>query len=96
MVPQYLFLSAAILNVVFAQDDGTIYREFEGGSGSPYGILSNGRGDAEAIQRFQQANQNPNVTKSFQFTPFYVGGVNNGGTITPDESNEWTLRQYPW
>lgn len=90
MLSRSVLLQAALAALATSQE--TVFQRVI--ASGPYGAASGGvvSSDDTLQQRFAQANQNPNVTKSYKFTPFYVGGVNNGGVTSPDESNVWTLR----
>lgn len=92
MSMHHFYYQTALVAAAVAQ--GRIYHEFITPS-SPYGAVAGDTGDEQDRQRFAQGNLRPNISKSFNFTPFYVDGVFNTGTNSIDESNVWTLRECP-
>lgn len=80
----------ALVAAAVAQDTITYSDIFAGG---PYGAASTEPTNDPQRARFAEANLNPNVTRSFQFTPFHLDGVFNSGSNAIDESNVWTLRE---
>lgn len=92
MLQQKLALFTAMAPFAVAQNT-TIYRDTNA-VGSPYGAFTGDSGTEEGYQRFAEANSNPNVTKSFQFAPFYLDGVFSNGANSPDLENEWTLSEF--
>ena len=91
MLSRSVLVHTTLISLGTCQD--RVYQDLV--AGGPYGAASGGAfvADEQTQERFARANQSPNITKSFEFPLFYVGGVNNAGRVAPDESNVWTLRK---
>lgn len=75
MLTHYLTTHTILAGLAVAQQSQSQTYSDTITAGSLYGSMADDSGSEQDRERFAQANQNPNITKSIEFAPFFLNRV---------------------